>query len=51
MWFHADLEPGEWFLYVQDCPAAGGASGLARGTLFDRDDRVVASVAQHAVLL
>lgn len=51
MWFHADLEPGEWFLYVQDCPAAGEAGGLARGTLHARDGRVVASVAQHAVLL
>lgn len=51
MWFHADLEPGAWFLYVQDCPAAGERSGLARGSLFDRDGRIVASVAQHAVLL
>lgn len=51
MWFHAEPEPGDWFLYVQDCPAAGEDGGLARGTLFDRDGRTVASVAQHAVLL
>lgn len=51
MWFHRDPEPGDWFLYVQDCPAAGEDGGLARGTLFDRDGRAVASVAQQAVLL
>ncbi|QUH04114.1 thioesterase family protein [Saccharopolyspora erythraea] len=51
MWFHTDSEPGNWLLYVQDCPAAGERGGLARGTLFERDGRVVASVAQHAVLL
>ncbi|EQD83370.1 acyl-CoA thioesterase-2 [Saccharopolyspora erythraea NRRL 2338] len=51
MWFHADPDLGNWLLYVQDCPAAGERGGLARGTLFDRDGRVVASVAQHAVLL
>jgi acyl-CoA thioesterase len=51
------LRPGRprgpigWYLYVQDCPFAGERGGLARGTLSDRDGRVVASVAQHAVLL
>jgi acyl-CoA thioesterase-2 len=51
MWFHATPRAGDWYLYVQDCPFAGERGGLARGTLSDRDGRVVASVAQHGILL
>ena len=51
MWFHATPRAGDWYLYVQDCPFAGERGGLARGTLSDQDGRVVASVAQHGVLL
>jgi acyl-CoA thioesterase II len=51
MWFHAEPKAGNWYLYAQDCPSVGTVGGLARGTVFDREGRVVASVAQHGVLL
>jgi acyl-CoA thioesterase-2 len=51
MWFHAEPRAGDWYLYAQYCPVAGERSGLACGVLSDRDGRVVASVAQHGVIV
>ncbi|MGC7100815.1 acyl-CoA thioesterase [Amycolatopsis lurida] len=51
MWFHTTPVAGRWYLYVQDCPAAGPDGGVARGLVFDEDRRAVASVAQHGVVL
>ena len=34
LWFHRVPRVDEWLLYVQDSPAAAGARGFARGTLF-----------------
>jgi len=50
LWFHRTLRVDEWLLYVQDSPAAAGARGFARGTLFARDGTLVASVAQEGLL-
>jgi acyl-CoA thioesterase-2 len=50
VWFHRALRVDEWLLYVQDSPAAAGARGFARGTLFARDGALVASVAQEGLL-
>lgn len=50
VWFHRPLRVDEWLLYVQDSPAAAGARGFARGTLFARDGTLVASVAQEGLL-
>jgi acyl-CoA thioesterase-2 len=40
----------EWLFYVQDSPSAQGARGLARGTIYDRGGRLVASVAQEGLM-
>ena len=40
----------EWLLYHLDSPAAYGARGLARGTIFTRSGVLVASVAQEALV-
>ena len=50
MWFHGPVRADRWWLYVSDSPAATGARGLARGTIFDRGGRLVGSVAQEVVL-
>jgi acyl-CoA thioesterase-2 len=50
LWFHRVPRVDEWLLYVQDSPAAAGARGFARGTLFARDGTLVASVAQEGLL-
>jgi acyl-CoA thioesterase-2 len=51
MWFHAPPVCGQWYLYVQDRPAAHTGGGLARGTVFDAAGQAVASVAQHGLVL
>jgi acyl-CoA thioesterase-2 len=35
---------------VQESPAAAGARGFARGTIFSRDGDLVASVAQEGLM-
>ncbi|WP_338866367.1 acyl-CoA thioesterase II [Myxococcus stipitatus] len=50
LWFHGDLKVNDWLLYVMDSPWAGNARGLARGSIYSRDGRLVASVAQEGLL-
>lgn len=50
MWFHRPFRADEWLLYAQDSPNASGARGLARGLLFDRAGRLVASVTQEGLI-
>ena len=50
MWFHRPFQAQEWLLYALDSPSAGGARGFARGSIFDRDGRMVASVAQEGLI-
>ncbi|MFP6622184.1 MAG: acyl-CoA thioesterase II [Myxococcota bacterium] len=50
VWFHRPLRADEWLLYVQESPAAFGARGFARGTLYTRDGRLVASTTQEGLM-
>jgi acyl-CoA thioesterase-2 len=50
LWFHRAARVDEWLLYVQDSPSAQAARGLARGTVYDRSGRLVASVAQEGLM-
>ena len=50
MWFHGPFRADEWFLYEQHSPWAGSARGLARGSLYTRDGRLVVSVVQEGLL-
>jgi acyl-CoA thioesterase-2 len=50
LWFHRALRADEWLLYVQESPVAAGARGFARGTIYARDGRLVASVAQEGLM-
>jgi acyl-CoA thioesterase-2 len=50
MWFHGPFRMDEWLLYTAESPFAGGARGFCRGSLYTRDGRLVASVAQEGLL-
>jgi acyl-CoA thioesterase-2 len=50
LWFHRPFRADEWLLYSIDSPTAQGARGLARGLIFDRDGRMVASTAQEGLI-
>jgi acyl-CoA thioesterase II len=50
LWFHRPARIDEWLLYTQDSPSAQSARGLARGLVFDRAGRLVASVAQEGLM-
>jgi len=50
LWFHRPARVDDWLLYVTDSPAAAGARGFARGTIYSRDGTLVASVAQEGLL-
>ena len=50
MWFHRDVRLDDWLLYSTDSPSASGARGFARGSVFTRDGRLVASTAQEGLM-
>ncbi len=50
LWFHRPARVDGWLLYAMDSPSAQGGRGLARGLIFDRAGRLVASVAQEALM-
>ncbi|GAA4861474.1 acyl-CoA thioesterase II [Luteimonas vadosa] len=50
LWFHRPFRADDWLLYDIDSPSAQGARGLARGQIFDRDGRLVASAAQEGLI-
>ena len=50
MWFHRRVRVDEWLLYSTDSPSASGARGFARGSVFDRGGRLVASTSQEGLL-
>jgi acyl-CoA thioesterase-2 len=50
LWFHGAFRADDWLLYAQDSPAASRARGFSRGSIFTRDGRLVASVAQEGLI-
>jgi acyl-CoA thioesterase-2 len=50
MWFHGEIALENWHLYSMDAPFAGGARGFNRGSVFSRDGRLIASVAQEGLM-
>ena len=50
MWFHREFTLDDWLLYVCDSPSTSSGRGLARGMIYDRQGRLVASTAQEGVL-
>lgn len=50
MWFHRPVRVDDWLLYSCDSPSSSGGRGLARGLIFDRDGRLVASTMQEGMI-
>jgi acyl-CoA thioesterase II len=50
LWFHRPFRADEWMLYAIDSPSAQGSRGLARGQIYDRAGRLVASTAQEGLI-
>ena len=50
LWFHRDARVDDWLLYAMDAPSAQGARGFSRGLIYDREGRLVASVAQESLM-
>ncbi|MDR6874723.1 acyl-CoA thioesterase-2 [Bosea sp. BE125] len=50
LWFHRPFRADEWLLYAQDSPSTSGARGFSRGLIFNRDGKLVASVAQEGLI-
>ncbi len=50
IWFHTTPRPVEKVLYEVDSPYAGGGLGFNRGTMFDAEGRVLASITQEALI-
>lgn len=49
IWFHHDVRVDDWLLYDMDSTWAGNARGFSRGSLYDRNGRLVASSAQEGL--
>ncbi len=47
IWFHGDASADDWLLHVQRSPVAREGRGFSQGSVFSRDGRLVASVAQE----
>lgn len=50
MWFHRPARADEWLLYAQEAAGAQSGRGLGLGRFFDTDGRLVATVAQEAMV-
>jgi len=50
MWFHRPVRVDDWLLYSCDSPSSSGGRGLARGLIFDRDGRLVATTMQEGMI-
>jgi acyl-CoA thioesterase-2 len=50
LWLHRPFRADDWLLYSQDTPNLHGARGFARGLIFTREGRLVASVAQEGLV-
>jgi len=50
LWIHRDVRADDWLLYDQESPWAGEGRALNRGHIFDRQGRLVATVAQEGSL-
>jgi acyl-CoA thioesterase-2 len=50
MWFHRTARVDDWLLYVQDSPSAQNGRGLSQGKIFNREGRLIASVAQEGMI-
>jgi acyl-CoA thioesterase-2 len=49
-WLHRPFRADDWLLYELESPTAGGGRAFTRGTFFNRDGLLVASVTQEGLV-
>ena len=50
LWFHRDFKIDDWLLYSIESPSASNARGFARGSIFNSDGSLIASVTQEGLM-
>jgi acyl-CoA thioesterase-2 len=50
LWYHEDFRADEWLLHTVAAERIGGGRGLARGSVYTRDGRLVATAVQQGVM-
>jgi len=50
LWLHEDFRIDDWLLYSTDSPWAGHGRGFTRGSIFTRQGKLIASVAQEGLI-
>jgi acyl-CoA thioesterase-2 len=50
MWFHREFRMDEWLLYALESPSSSNARGFTRGSVFNQQGELVASVVQEGLL-
>ena len=50
LWFHRDFTIDDWLLYAIESPSASNARGFSRGSIFDKNGIMVASVTQEGLM-
>ncbi|HLS63313.1 MAG TPA: acyl-CoA thioesterase II [Ruania sp.] len=50
MWWHRDVDAGDWLLYSQSSPSASGGRGLGVAKVYSRSGELVATIAQEGMV-
>lgn len=50
MWYFRDFDFEDWMLFSMESPNASNARGFAKGNIFTRDGKLIASVAQEGLM-
>ncbi len=50
LWYYREFKIDDWLLHVIKTPASAGGRGLAAGSVFTRDGRLVAGTAQEGLI-
>lgn len=50
LWFHSDFRADEWLLHVVEATAIGGGRGLAHGSFYTQEGRLVANTVQQGLM-
>ena len=50
MWYFRDFDFDDWILFSMESPNASNARGFAKGNMFTRDGKLIASVAQEGLM-
>lgn len=50
LWFHEPFRADDWLLHIVEAERIGGGRGLARGSFYTRDGRLVATTMQQGLM-